>query len=42
MMAKKAAAAKSALAVLTSSQKQEWSRMTGAVFSNWEEPKRRD
>ena len=38
--AKKAAATRDALAVLNSDQRSKWSKLTGAQFANWEEPKR--
>ena len=42
MISKKASATQKAIAVLNSTQKQTWTTLTGAKFSNWEEPKRRD
>jgi hypothetical protein len=39
MMAQKRRATQQALAVLDQSQKSEWNKVTGAVFSNWEAPK---
>lgn len=39
MQAKKAAGMKEALEVLTSQQRQQWSKMVGAEFTQWEEPK---
>jgi hypothetical protein len=40
MQAKKAAALKEVMKVLTSDQKETWSKITGKEFTKWEEPKR--